>query len=419
MARKIPCGKVTTYKGLCQLLGAGSPRSVGSALRRNPFAPFVPCHRIIASDLSLGGFFGEWGTEDKMEGACYRKARMLAQEGVYFTKAGKLEDKESMQWDYATSGSAHAPFDPNSFPKNSVKCKTINREKNEVKDIEIKYVEVNPLAPKTIIMVHGWPGLWSNWVHQIMEFQDTYHIIAPDHRGFGSSTHPEDVESSGTMGDLVGDLACVLENAGVDSAICLGHDWGAQVCWEAARSRPDLIEAVAAAVVPIDPIPFMTKEEEDYLVEQYSIQGFAYTLQFYTHGNRHAAWEFAHTQGNYTISQPALAIYPTHDPVADWSVAAALLGSANFLPNLTVEVSIPDPLPQSKVGLHMTSKLLEFPQTVPAAHWVQLEKPAEFNAALRRWLDTLPNHQRSREEEETIMKVVEAETAQTRLTDEL
>lgn len=81
--------------------------------------------------------------------------------------------------------------------------------------------------------------------------QDDYHIIAPDHRGFGSSTHPDDVESSGTMFDLVGDLTCVLDNAGVDKAICLGHDWGAQVCWEAARMRPDRIEAVAAAVVPV------------------------------------------------------------------------------------------------------------------------------------------------------------------------
>lgn len=81
--------------------------------------------------------------------------------------------------------------------------------------------------------------------------QEDYHIIAPDHRGFGSSTHPDDVESSGTMFDLVGDLTCVLDNAGVDKAICLGHDWGAQVCWEAARMRPDRIEAVAAAVVPV------------------------------------------------------------------------------------------------------------------------------------------------------------------------
>lgn len=53
--------------------------------------------------------------------------------------------------------------------------------------------------------------------------QNDYHLIVPDIRGFGSSTHPDDVESSGTMGDIVGDLVCILEDAAVKSAICVGH----------------------------------------------------------------------------------------------------------------------------------------------------------------------------------------------------
>ncbi|EJD00733.1 methylated-DNA--cysteine S-met [Fomitiporia mediterranea MF3/22] len=98
LTRQIPCGKVTTYKHLCAKLGEGSPRSVGSALRKNPFAPFVPCHRIIASDLSLGGFVGEWGTENRKGSQCSRKIQMLAQEGVQFTTAGKLKDERQVVW---------------------------------------------------------------------------------------------------------------------------------------------------------------------------------------------------------------------------------------------------------------------------------------------------------------------------------
>ncbi|KAI0317689.1 6-O-methylguanine DNA methyltransferase, partial [Amylostereum chailletii] len=56
----IPSGKVTTYKALSIQIGAGSPRSVGGALRNNPFAPWVPCHRVVATDLFVGGFKGEW-----------------------------------------------------------------------------------------------------------------------------------------------------------------------------------------------------------------------------------------------------------------------------------------------------------------------------------------------------------------------
>lgn len=71
---------------------------VGNALRRNPFAPFVPCHRIVSSDLKLGGFYGEWGTEGHEGSKCYKKVKMLEQEGVFFSDEGVLRNKESMLW---------------------------------------------------------------------------------------------------------------------------------------------------------------------------------------------------------------------------------------------------------------------------------------------------------------------------------
>lgn len=57
--------------------------------------------------------------------------------------------------------------------------------------------------------------------------------------------------SSGTHADIVGDFVCVLANAGVSKAVCIGHDWGSQLCYEAARMRPDLFEAVVGAAIPV------------------------------------------------------------------------------------------------------------------------------------------------------------------------
>ena len=56
--RKIPRGSVTTYGLVAKAIGCGSPRAIGQALARNPFAPEVPCHRVVHSDLRLGGFQG-------------------------------------------------------------------------------------------------------------------------------------------------------------------------------------------------------------------------------------------------------------------------------------------------------------------------------------------------------------------------
>lgn len=83
---RVPEGKVTTYGLLAEAIGCGSPRAVGQALRSNPFAPGVPCHRVVASDLRIGGFSGETAG-DKID----KKLRLLASEGVCF-KNGRIAD---------------------------------------------------------------------------------------------------------------------------------------------------------------------------------------------------------------------------------------------------------------------------------------------------------------------------------------
>ncbi len=57
IVKKVPKGKVTTYKAIALKLNS-SPRAVGQALKVNPFAPVVPCHRVIMSDGKIGGFSG-------------------------------------------------------------------------------------------------------------------------------------------------------------------------------------------------------------------------------------------------------------------------------------------------------------------------------------------------------------------------
>ncbi len=79
MTRRIPEGRVTTYGELAQAISCRSPRAVGQALRRNPFAPDTPCHRVVAADLTLGGFAGQRNGPE-----IDRKRRLLEAEGVRF-----------------------------------------------------------------------------------------------------------------------------------------------------------------------------------------------------------------------------------------------------------------------------------------------------------------------------------------------
>ncbi|MBI2139680.1 MGMT family protein [Candidatus Woesearchaeota archaeon] len=57
--KKIPRGKVATYKSIANQLGCEAYRAVGAALRNNPFPGAVPCHRVVRSDGSVGGYCGK------------------------------------------------------------------------------------------------------------------------------------------------------------------------------------------------------------------------------------------------------------------------------------------------------------------------------------------------------------------------
>lgn len=63
---KIPRGKTVTYKELAKKVGKPNAiRAVANAVGANPCAPFIPCHRVIRSNGSLGGYSGKGGVKTK------------------------------------------------------------------------------------------------------------------------------------------------------------------------------------------------------------------------------------------------------------------------------------------------------------------------------------------------------------------
>ncbi|KAJ5469642.1 hypothetical protein N7539_009260 [Penicillium diatomitis] len=87
----VPPGRWTTYSALATYLGS-SARAVGNAMRSNPFAPEVPCHRVLAANGSLGGYKGEWRVSKHIAGGGFQdeKRVRLEGEGVVFDADGKV-----------------------------------------------------------------------------------------------------------------------------------------------------------------------------------------------------------------------------------------------------------------------------------------------------------------------------------------
>lgn len=332
-------------------------------------------------------------------------------------------------------------FNPRAYTIESTSCRAVDRTLKEEVNITIDYVDINPTAEKSIIMVHGWPSLWSSWGYQIEEFEDDYRIIAIDVRGFGGSTHPADVQSSSTLADITGDLTCVLEHVGIQSAICLGHDWGAEVCYEAARRRPDIFYALVGVTVPYLHAagPFadsaqlaavMPKLAYQVFFENHTTEAVAElnkdikrslraTLRtvnstppdsFLTSTSTYlGAYDnmteippipfFTSSDENYFVERfskqkfdHTLIFYTRGNRYGTWQSTQAQGNYTISQPVLSV-LPLNDPVADWVFAANYLKSAAFLPQlttrTMEGAHWPHLEHPQVFNEILRAWLETL------------------------------
>jgi pimeloyl-ACP methyl ester carboxylesterase len=93
-------------------------------------------------------------------------------------------------------------------------------------------------APR-MLLLHGFPEYGGAWSELAQELADTYHLIAPDQRGYGQSYAPQEVGAYAAPA-LIGDMAALLETF-EGPTIVVGHDWGAAVAYGLAIARPDLV----------------------------------------------------------------------------------------------------------------------------------------------------------------------------------
>ncbi len=86
---EIPKGRVCTYAELAKSIECASAQAVGQALKRNPFAPEVPCHRVISATRQLHGYNGQTEGDELT-----RKRSLLESEGLRFEADGRIADKQ-------------------------------------------------------------------------------------------------------------------------------------------------------------------------------------------------------------------------------------------------------------------------------------------------------------------------------------
>ncbi len=273
-----------------------------------------------------------------------------------------------------------------------------------------------------VVLCHGFPELAFSWRHQIPALvRAGYRVLAPDMRGFGASSAPPQIEAY-DVATLCGDICGLLDAVGEQSAILVGHDWGANVTWQLAVLHPERVRAVAglsvpfvarapAAPIPImrrhlgedfyivwfqqpgvadaalasdvrrtlttsrqwtaewasedgarrEPPPWMSEQELDVYVQAFERTGFTGGLNWYRNIDRN--WELTEQVADRRIDQPALFLTGELDPVRRFMPAEAMHG---WVTDLRAEIVVPG-----------------------AGHWVQQQAPEAVNAALLEFLSTI------------------------------
>jgi pimeloyl-ACP methyl ester carboxylesterase len=266
-----------------------------------------------------------------------------------------------------------------------------------------------------VVLCHGFPELAYSWRHQIPAMTGAgFRVVAPDMRGFGRSSTPREIESYDIVA-LCADMTGLLDQLGEQSAIFVGHDWGANVVWQLALQQPQRVRAVAGLSVPFiprapaAPIPIMrrhlgedfyivwfqepgvadaalaqdarrtlttsrqwtaqwaeedgtrreppawlSEQELDVYVEAFERTGFTGGLNWYRNIDRN--WELSEPFAERRIEQPAMFLTGELDPVRSFMPAEAMNG---WVTDLRAEVVVDG-----------------------AGHWVQQQAPEAVNAAL-------------------------------------
>lgn len=321
-------------------------------------------------------------------------------------------------------------------------------KEESMKERNFQRIETNSIRLRTVvegegplvILLHGFPQCWYLWRYQIDPLVAAgFQVAAPDQRGYGGSDRPAAIEAYNIV-ELTKDVVGLADALGHEQFIVVGHDWGAPVAWHTALLHPKRVRAVVGMSVPytrlqagtftrqenfgdnfwyivyfqkpgvaeaelevdirkslrmiyfaasgdapeglwfvrkpatakfldglIDPqsLPaWLTEEDLDYYVVQYQESGFRGPLNWYRNIDRNV--ELTPQLETTKIIQPAFFVAGKKDIVLSY-------GGGGWVDRMDQWVT------------DMRGKVF----VDGAGHWVQLERPAAVNEALRSFLQAV------------------------------
>lgn len=118
---------------------------------------------------------------------------------------------------------------------------TVHHRTVSVDGLDVFYREAGPADAPVLLLLHGYPSSSHMFRHLIPRLADRFHVIAPDHVGFGRSAAPSADDFGYTFDALAETTAAFLKTIGVERYLMYVHDYGAPIGWRLAISNPTAV----------------------------------------------------------------------------------------------------------------------------------------------------------------------------------
>jgi len=261
-----------------------------------------------------------------------------------------------------------------------------------------------------MVFVHGFPQCWYMYRHQLSHFGADHLAVAPDLRGYGRSSKPEQLHEYGAW-PAARDIRALAMSLGYERFVLVGHDWGAAAAWTFALHHPELLDALVILATP-HPATFDRALREDPEQQEAS----QYLL-----GLRRPEIESLISHENFaalrnTLEQPFIDEYDVEQYQESWREPGALQGMlgwyqreglgppedctparGNYAPEITPLIVRTPTLviyptadqytrPAAHEGIDQYVPDLVFQTIDDGSHWVAEEHPDLVNRYIRGFL---------------------------------
>lgn len=127
---------------------------------------------------------------------------------------------------------------------------TFEQQLLHVNGITLSVYCAGPQSGRPVWLLHGFPECWYSWRSQMTALADAgYRVYAPEMRGYGDSSAPEEVEAYQLL-TLCADIQAAMDDLGHTDVCVIGHDWGAPVAWHLGLLEPERVSVLGAMSVP-------------------------------------------------------------------------------------------------------------------------------------------------------------------------